>query len=139
MVQPHDEQPLPELEGLKAPYRTEAVRRAARQRIVAAAEPLLARRQGTATSWEVLAAWARPGLVAATIALLVLAGGLELASQRRPSGEPVALEEVLVSTANGEGSALLLAAAEPDADALLGAALRARDGSGTPIPETEQW
>lgn len=138
MGQPRDEQPLPQLEGLKAPYRTEAGRRAARQRIVSAAEPILARRRGTATSWEVLAGWARPGLVAATIALLVLAGGLELASQRRPSSEPVALEEVLVPTTNGEGSALLLAAAEPDADALLAAALRARNGSGTPTPETEQ-
>jgi len=61
----YDEAPIPELEALKPPLRSDIERRRARQRVLACAEPLLARRRRAGSSWEVLAAWARPGATGA--------------------------------------------------------------------------
>jgi hypothetical protein len=133
MVQGYEDQPLNELEALKAPRRSDEQRRSARQRIMAAAEPLLERRGHPATSFEVLAAWARPGLVAAGVALLILAGALKFGPER-PIPEPVTLEEVLASGEAGSVPSLLLAINEPDADAVLAAALL-ENGNGTRVPE----
>ena len=134
MLEERDSLHIPEFESLKAPERSEEARLAARARILAAAEPALARRRAPSTSWEVLAAWARPGLVAASIALLVLAGTLQLAGPKQPSPAPVALEDVLASGESGQVPAMLLAINEPDADALVAAALLEMNGNGSSVP-----
>lgn len=133
MVQEYEDQPLNELEALKAPRRSDEQRQRTRQRIMAAAQPLLDRRGRPASSWEVLAAWARPGLVAASVALLVLAAALRFGPDR-PLPEPVALEDVLASGGQGQIPALLVAINEPDADAVMAAALL-ENGYGAQVPE----
>ncbi|KPJ91056.1 MAG: hypothetical protein AMS18_09395 [Gemmatimonas sp. SG8_17] len=76
MAELHDDRPIAEIEALRAPARTDAARRQACERILGAAEPLLAMRRQPVSSWDVLAAWARPGLIAASVALIVAAGAL---------------------------------------------------------------
>jgi hypothetical protein len=110
---------LAELESLRAPRRSDIERRRARDSILAAAEPLLARRRRPASSWEVLAGWARPGLVAASIALAVVVGSLRLGGADDPALDPVALDEVLAGSGTGEVPTLLVALSEPDAEAVL--------------------
>lgn len=136
MSERHDESPIPELEALKAPLRSDIERRRARQRILASAEPMLARRGRTGSSWEVLAAWARPGLVAASIALAILAAALKLGGgTASPGPEPVGLEDVLVTGTNGSVPAVLVAVREPDVDAVVAAALVASNGGGGALPQ----
>ncbi len=130
MGEPHEERPIAGLDSLRAPRRTEAERRRARERILAAVEPLLARREHPATSWEVLAGWARPGLVAASVALLILAGALQSRHAAEPPPEPVALHEVLASGEGGQVLALLVAINEPDAEAVAAAAFDREAGNG---------
>ncbi len=73
--------------------------------------------------WEVLAAWARPGLAAAALAALLLLGALRI--WRGPASSPgTALDDILRQA--GEGTpvpTLLVAANEPDANAVVAAAL----------------
>jgi hypothetical protein len=76
-----------------------------------------------ATSWEVLARWARPGLVAASVALLILAGAWRLRHDPGPAAQQVALSDALAVSESGRVPALLLASREPDADAVVVAAL----------------
>jgi hypothetical protein len=124
MQEPRNERPIAELESLKAPERTEAARRRTRARIVAAAAPLLARRRRPARTWEVLAGWARPGLVAAGLALALLAGSLRLGGGGEPATEPVRLDDVLAGDGvSGSVPAMLVATSEPDADAVVEMAL----------------
>lgn len=128
MAQPSEEPKLTELEELRAPLRDAAQRQRTRIRILAAAEPLLAKRRRPDSSWDILARWARPGLVAASIAALLLLAAYHLAGSRA-SAERVALDDVLASSGNGSVPAVLLAVNEPDVDAVLAAALVERNGS----------
>ncbi len=123
MVNQREERPLDELGVLKAPPRSEERRRAARGRILAAAAPLLQRRRRPASYWEVLAGWARPGLAAASIALLLLAAALQFTGNGEETAAPVPLDEVLATSDAGRVPALLVAINEPDADAVVAAAL----------------
>lgn len=124
MAEPHDEARIPELEELRAPQRTADQRLRLRERILAEAAPRLARRQRPAT-WDVLAGWARPGLAAAAVALALVLGALELGGDRgRTAAAPAGLDQVLAAgTENGRVPALLVAINEPDADAVVEAAL----------------
>ncbi len=129
MSKPRDEGRIVELEHLRAPQRSESERRAARDRIRAAAEPLLARRRRPATSWDVLAAWARPGLVAASVAALLILGALQLRAPGQPSLGATTEADVVAAAERGQLPTLLVARNEPDADALLAAALLNGNGS----------
>lgn len=133
MAGEREDQRIVELELLRAPPRTEGARRAARDRIHAAAAPLLARRRRPATSWDVLAAWARPGLVAASVAALLILGGLQARRLTQPRTPPTAAE-VLAAGERGQLPTLLVARSEPDADALLAAALLSGNGSAARLP-----
>lgn len=139
MSKPPDERPIHELEQLRASPRSQIERQRARRRILAAAAPLLARRR-PATSWDVLAGWARPGLVAASVALAISLGAVRLTPSRQSEPAPLPLDEVLV----GEGGAVmavLVGTQEPDADALLAAELmepRAEPSTSDAVPQREQ-
>lgn len=133
MTEEREEQRIVELELLRAPPRTEGARRAARERIRAVADPLLARRRRPATSWDVLAAWARPGLVAASVAALLILGGLQVRRLSQPPATPTAAE-VLAAGERGQLPTLLVARNEPDADALLAAALLSGNGTAPRLP-----
>ena len=135
MAELHDDRPIAEIEALRAPPRTETARRQARERILAAAEPLLALRQQPVSSWDVLAAWARPGLIAASVALAVAAGALLSGRVGQQTVEPVALGEVLAFSEGGEIPALLVAINEPDAEAVAAAALMAGGGNNGSLQE----
>ena len=130
MVKEYEDQPIGELDALRAPSRSESQRRRARERILAAAEPLLRRRRRPVSSWEVLAAWARPGLIAASIVALILTAALQLGRGGVPALEPVALDDVLASGEAGRVPALLVAINEPDADAVMAVALLEANGNG---------
>lgn len=136
MSERYDELPVSELEALKAPRRSDIARRRSQQRILARAEPLLAQRRRSGSSWEVLAAWARPGLVAASIGLAILAGTLKLSGDARSAPEPVPLDDVLAAGANGSVPALLVAMSEPDADAVVAIALLGNNGGGA-LPQEQ--
>ncbi|UCC71728.1 MAG: hypothetical protein JSV86_15320 [Gemmatimonadota bacterium] len=137
MVHSDDDRRIDELELLRTPQRSDAARRAARLRILASAELPLARRRRTSSSWEVLAAWGRPGLVAASIALAVLAGALQpWQAWQGDLSQPVVLEDVLSGAAESDGlPAMLVALTEPDAEAVAAAALLERNGNGADVPE----
>ena len=120
MEEPRDDTPISQLESLRAPPRSDLDRREAMERILQAATPLLNRRSRPGSSWDVLASWARPGLVAASIALAMVAGAVQLRAPRAQPA-PVALDEVLVGS--GAVLAVLVANSEPDADAVVVAAL----------------
>jgi hypothetical protein len=142
MVETGSDKPIEGLEALKAPGRSDARRRAAKERILATAELPLARRRQPTSSWEILAAWGRPGLVAASIALAILAGSLRpwQAWQQEPS-QPAVLEEAIRGAGEPEGvPAMLVAYSEPDVEAVAAAALLERNGNGSVIPDNvEQW
>jgi hypothetical protein len=124
MAEQHDDPPaMIEIEALRAQARTDAARQELTARIMASAEPLLARRRQPPGSWDVLASWARPGLVAASIALLVAAGALVTGRSSVPAAEPVTLDEVLALGESGEAPALLVSLNEPDTEASAAAAL----------------
>lgn len=125
MVDKNGEQRIAELEALRAPPRSDIERRRARDRIIAAADPLLARRRRVSSSMEILAVWARPGLIAAGIALAVLIGALRLGrGGDGAADQQLGLDQVLRGTGtSGSVPALLLAVSEPDADAVMEAAL----------------
>ena len=72
---------------------------------------------------DVLVGWARPGLVAASIAFFIAAGALLAGRISQPPAEPVTLHEVLALSESGEVPALLLSLNEPDAEAFAAAAL----------------
>lgn len=136
MAHSDDDRRLEELDLLRAPTRGETARRSARERVLASAELPLARRRHVSSSWEVLAAWGRPGLVAASIVLAILAGTLQPWREWRDETQPVALSEVL----RGAGASdaipeMLVALAEPDADAVVAAALTERNGNGAGVPD----
>jgi hypothetical protein len=137
MVEIGSDRPLEGLEALKAPQRSAAQRRAARERILASAELPLARRRQPTSSWDLLAAWGRPGLVAASIALAILAGSLQpWRAWQQEVSQPVVLEEVIRGAGGSEGvPAVLVAFSEPDFDAVAAAALLERNGNGSVIPE----
>ncbi len=127
-----DRRPIRDFDLLRAPQRSEERRRAAQDRILAAAEPLLARRWSPSNSWEVLAAWARPGLVAASVAFLLLAGAVQLRLATDQPAAPTPPEEMLAAAERGQLPTLLVAASEPDADAIVAAALLERNGRARP-------
>lgn len=133
-----DERPIPELAGLRAPRLSGRDRQRLRERILLAAEPILARRGSPPTSWDVLAKWARPGLVAASVALLVLAGAWQMRDAPEPAAQQVALSDVLAVSESGAVPALLLASNEPDADAVVVAALL-EPQAGQVSSREEQW
>jgi hypothetical protein len=134
MAPEYEDQPIDGLEALKALRRSDEQRQGARARILAAAEPLLEQRGCSATSFEVLAEWARPGLVAASVALLVFAAALQFGPERPSELQPVTLEDVLASGDAGDVPPLLVAINEPDADAVMAAALL-ENGNGGRVPE----
>lgn len=123
MVDERDEVPLADFGTLKAPQRSDEGRRAARARVMAAAAPLLESRRRPRSSWEVLAGWARPGLAAASLALLILAAALRLGANGADAPAPVPLDEVLATSDAGRVPAVLVAITEPDADAVVAVAL----------------
>jgi hypothetical protein len=133
-----DERPIPELEGLRAPRLSGRDRGRLHERILLVAEPILARRRSPATSWDVLAKWARPGLVAAGVALLVLAGAWQLRSDPEPAAQQVALSDALAVSESGPVPALLLASNEPDADAVVVAALLESQAGRVPSPDEQR-
>lgn len=125
----NEERPIEGLEELRAPRLSAEELRRFREVVMARAEMALARRRRPSSSWDVLARWARPGLVAAAVALLFLAATLRLGGGEAPSG-PVALDEVLRYAGEDESvPAFLLTSSEPDIDAVVAAAL-ARDSGG---------
>ncbi len=134
MVKERDDERVPELDLLRAPPRSEGARRVVRQRIRAAAQPLLARRRRPTTSWDVLATWARPGLVAASVAALLILGALQVRGPRQPGLSGPATEEVLAAAERGQLPTLLVARTAPDADALLAAALLNGNGADPQQP-----
>ncbi len=79
-----------------------------------------------------MAAWARPGLVAASVALLLLAGAVQLRPFAAQPAAPAAPEEMLAAAERGQLPTLLVAASEPDADAIVAAALLERNGLARP-------
>ncbi|MGD2152253.1 MAG: hypothetical protein PVG79_03235 [Gemmatimonadales bacterium] len=140
MVKIGSDGPIEGLEALKAPQRSAAHRRAANERILASAELSLARRRRLASSWEVLAAWGRPGLVAASIALAILAASLQpWRAWQQEVAQPVVLEDAIRGVEVPEGvPAMLVAFSEPDFDAVAAAALLERNGNGGVTPENPQ-
>ncbi len=96
-----DDKAIPELDGLRAPRLSGPGRQRLQERILLAAEPILARRRPPTTSWEVLARWARPGLVAASVALLILAGAWRLRHDPGPAAQQVALSDALAVSESG--------------------------------------
>lgn len=136
MPEPRDERPLDELSLLRPPPRSDVDRASARRAILTAAAPLLARRRAPASSWDVLAGWARPGLVAAGIILAIALGALQLGPSRRSEPAPVLLDEVLVGE-NGSAAvlAVLVGNQEPDVDAVVAAALLERRVESVPAPD----
>lgn len=142
MPEPRNDRPIDELELLRATGRSDLDRERARRAILSAATPLLARRRRPTSSWEVLAGWARPGLVAASIVLAIALGAVQLSGPRPRALDPVLLDDVLVGEA-GDGAvlAVLVGNQEPDADAVMAATLQTRDiESGAPRlnPERDQ-
>lgn len=127
----NEERPVEGLEELKAPRLSAEQLLRFKETVVARAEMALARRRRPASSWDVLARWARPGLVAAAVALVFLAVALRVGGVGDEAANgPVALDEVLRYTAEDESvPAVLLTSSEPDADAVVAAAL-ARDYGG---------
>jgi hypothetical protein len=140
MVDIEGDRPVEGLEALKAPHRSDARRRAVNERILASAALLLARRRKPTSSWEVLAAWGRPGLVAASIALAILAGSLRpWRAWQQEVAQPVVLEDVILGAGDPEGvPAMLVAFNEPDFDAVAAAALLERNGNVSVPPEDVQ-
>ena len=127
----NEERPVEGLEELRAPRLSAERRRRFRAAVMARAELALARRRRPASSWDVLARWARPGLVAAAVVLVFLAAALRLvvSGGEAPTG-PIALDEVLRYTGEDESvPTVLLTNREPDLDAVVAAAL-ARDSGG---------
>jgi hypothetical protein len=94
---------------------------AARVRAALATVPGPRRSTRRPSSWDVLAAWARPGLAAA--AVLVLALGWWLLRAGAPGDS--SLDEVLVA-ASAPGAALTATAQPPSTDAVLGLLLEDR-------------
>lgn len=142
MPEPRNDGPIDELELLRAPVPSDLARVRARRAILSAAAPALARRGRPTTSWEVLAAWARPGLVAASILLAVALGAVRLGGPRSSGPEPVLLDDVLVGEAGGGAVlAVLVGSQEPDADAVMAATLingASEAGAPQPNPERDQ-
>ena len=87
------------------------------------------------SAWDVLAAWARPGLIAVSVSLAVAAGALLSGRVGQQTVEPVALGEVLAFSEGGEIPALLVAINEPDAEAVAAAALMAGGGNNGSLQE----
>lgn len=141
MPEPRDDRPVEGLHQLRASPRGELDRRRARRRILTAARPLLAKRR-PASSWDILASWARPGLVAASIALAIAVGAVQLTPSRESRPAPVALDDVLVGQGGGAAVlAVLVGTQEPDVEAVLAAELgeRSAERSSTElIPERKQ-
>ena len=141
MPEPRDERPIEGLDQLRASPRSLLDRRRARHRILTAAKPLLARRR-PASSWDILAGWARPGLVAASVALAVALGAVQLTNDGASRPAPMALDDVLVGEGGGAAVlAVLVGTQEPDVEAVLAAELgerRAEQSSADLIPEREQ-
>lgn len=142
MPAPRDDRPIDELDLLRAPRRSDLDQARAHRAILDAAAPLLARRRRPTTPWDVLAAWARPSLVAASIVLAIAVGALQLRTPRQLEPEPVLLDDVLVAESGAAAVlAVLVGNQEPDADAVMAAALIARNSeSSAPdaVPEREQ-
>lgn len=131
MAENTEEKRIAELDALRAPPRSELARRRTRDRTLDTAEPLLAVRRRPYSSLDVLAQWARPGLVAAAVVAAFLIGALQLRSGRGQAElPPVALEEVLRGENGAAVPALLLAASEPDADDVVAAVLLEDNGNG---------
>jgi hypothetical protein len=127
MPEPGNDRPIEELKLLRATERSDLERARARRAILAVAGPILARRRRPTSSWEVLANWARPGLVAASIVLAIALGAVQLGGPRSRAPEPVLLDDVLVGeAADGAVLAVLVGNQEPDADAVMAATLRDR-------------
>jgi hypothetical protein len=124
MAERHDDPPaIIEIEALRAPARSDAARQQLTERILAAAEPLLSLRREPVGWWDVLAGWAKPGLVAASLAFIIAAGALLTSRVGQRVAEPVTLDEVLALSESGEMPALLVSLNEPDAEAFAAAAL----------------
>jgi hypothetical protein len=134
MRKERDDERIAELDLLRAPERSGRDRLAFRQRIRAAAKPLLARRRRPTTSWEFLAAWARPGLVAASVGALLILGALQLRGSGEPGPAGATDAEVLAAAERGQLPTLLVARNAPDANALLAAALLNGNGGASPQP-----
>ena len=140
MPEPTDDRPIEGLDHLRASPRSQLDRQRARRRILTAASPLLAKRR-PASSWDILAGWARPGLVAASIALAIAVGAVQLTSSRASRPAPVALDDVLMGEGGGAAVlAVLVGTQEPDVEAVLAAELgeRSLPPSAELIPEREQ-
>jgi hypothetical protein len=91
-------------------------RRAFVDRVMAEAR-LQIERQTESSSWDVLGAWARPGLVAALLLIVAVLFG---ARETAPSTDEVTLDDAFSQTAEGrEETSLLLSPSPPDADVVL--------------------
>lgn len=124
MSEQANDQPLRDLELLRAPQRDDLQRGALRARIMSRAELLLEARARSRSPWEVLAAWSRPGLVAAVVATILVAGALRSWHGEEPGAAPLAVDDMLSGAGQTDRiPAVLLASREPDADAVVAAVL----------------
>lgn len=116
----NQERPLAELDSLKAPrWGGERASRVVAG-ILAAAEPLLRGRRPRTSSIEVLAGWARPGLIAAAVTLAVAsAASIYFSATRAAPAAPVALDDVLTGGPSGTLPTVLVASTAPDANAVI--------------------
>ncbi len=118
-----DNKQIKELGELRAPSRTAHERQAFHAQILAQVGPPLARRRRPRT-WDVLARWARPGLAAAAVAFALLLAALQFGPDRHRSTAPLGLEERLAAGSESTRvPAWLVGLNEPDADAVIAAAL----------------
>ncbi len=120
---------VPGLEALRAPPRSGAQRARTRDAILRRAAPLLGSRR-PASSWEVLADWARPGLAAAAAVAAVLIW-LPMGRVGVPEATRPGLDEVLEPGGEAGIPEVLVSANEPNLDAVLAAAL-GRNRSAVP-------
>ena len=134
-MDPKREEPMVELEMLRARDQPAAARHRLVDRILDRAEPLLARRRRQPAWWDVLAEWARPGLVAASLFLALLIGAVRMGGAYYGAAPPsAALDEVLTAgTGSAAVPAWLVAANEPDVTAVLETALQNGDPNASEL------
>lgn len=119
----HNSEKIKELNELRAPAWTADEQRVFHRQILAHVLPVLARRRRPAT-WDVLARWARPGLAAAAVALALLLAALQFGPDRQRPAVQMGLDELLgAGSESNRVPAWLVGLNEPDADAVIAAAL----------------
>ena len=107
-ITPFDHRPDPALGGVLGRALAPGDQAAFVARVMAALD------EAAIAHWDVLASWARAGIAAAVVAVIV--GGLLVA---RPAGSPASLEDVLAVAAGPSAPALVAAPMPPDPSVVL--------------------